>query len=236
MITDQWFQKNRSTIIALSIISIILLFFLHLFTITIQISLNSMPIRIIQIVTIILISLISLSVIWRGLIPIIICGLGIVLIYGGIVIPSYALTLPAESYFKGIRVLIDQQIISMATEGYFFLGIAMVVLSMIIAYKPTLLYVKNRPKPSHSLWAEYQEWYDNVQLAGGYTEPNVPLKTLMNEQEKYLLWRYEYILTRIYNTPYLVKPNGLVPKSSIVLRDNESGKMIGVARYSGYFI
>jgi hypothetical protein len=124
----------------------------------------------------------------------------------------------------------------MATEGYFFLGIAMVVLSMIIAYKPTLLYVKNRPKPSHSLWAEYQEWYDNVQLAGGYTEPNVPLKTLMNEQEKYLLWRYEYILTRIYNTPYLVKPDGLVPKSSIVLRDNESGRMIGVARYSGYFI
>ena len=236
MITDQWFQKNKSTIIALSIISIILLFFLHLFTITIQISLNSMPIRIIQIVTIVLISFISLSVIWRGLIPIVICGLGIVLVYGGIAIPSYALTLPAESYFKGIRVLIDQQIISMATEGYFFLGIAMVVLSMIIAYKPTLLYVKNRPKPSHSLWADYQKWYDNVQITGGYTEPNVPLKTLMNEQEKYLLWRYEYILTRIYNTPYLVKPDGFVPKSSIVLRDKESGRMIGVAKYSGYFV
>jgi hypothetical protein len=195
-----------------------------------------MPTRIIQIVTIVLVSFVSLSVIWRGLIPIVICGLGIVLVYGGIAIPSYALTLPAESYFKGIRVLIDQQIISMATEGYFFLGIAMVVLSMIIAYKPTLLYVKNRPKPSHSLWADYQEWYDNVQITGGYTEPNVPLKTLMNEQEKYLLWRYEYILTRIYNTPYLVKPDGFVPKSSIVLRDNESGRMIGVARYSGYFI
>ena len=236
MITDQWFQKNKSTIIALSIISIILLFFLHLFTITIQISLNSMPIRIIQIVTIVLISFIFLSVIWRGLIPIVICGLGIVLVYGGIAIPSYALTLPAESYFKGIRVLIDQQIISMATEGYFFLGIAMVVLSMIIAYKPTLLYVKNRPKPSHSLWADYQKWYDNVQITGGYTEPNVPLKALMNEQEKYLLWRYEYILTRIYNTPYLVKPDGFVPKSSIVLRDNESGRMIGVAKYSGYFV
>jgi hypothetical protein len=158
------------------------------------------------------------------------------LIYGGIVIPSYALTLPTESYFKGIRILIDQQIISMATEGYFFLGIAMVVLSMIIAYKPTLLYVKNRPKPSHSLWTDYQKWYDNVQLAGGYNEPNVPLKTLMSEQEKYLLWRYEYILTSIYDTPYLVKPDGFVPKRSTILRDKESGRMIGVARYSGYFM
>jgi hypothetical protein len=176
----QWFHKNRSMLTALSVISIILLFFLHLFTITIQISLNSIPAGIIQIITIILISLSSLSVIWRGLVPVVICGLGITLIYGGIVIPSYALTLPTESYFKGIRILIDQQIISMATEGYFFLGIAMVVLSMIIAYKPALLYVKNRPKPSHSLWTDYQKWYDNVQLAGGYTEPNVPLKTLMS--------------------------------------------------------
>ncbi|HZC20506.1 MAG TPA: hypothetical protein VE223_02575 [Nitrososphaeraceae archaeon] len=220
----------------MSVISIILLFFLHLFTITIQISPDSIPARIIQIFTIILISLSSLSVIWRGLVPVVICGLGITLIYGGIVIPSYTLTLPTEGYFKGIRILIDQQIISMATEGYFFLGIAMVVLSMIIAYKPTLLYVKNRPKPSHSLWTDYQKWYDNVQLAGGYTEPNVPLKTLMSEQEKYLLWRYEYILTSIYGTPYLVKPDGFVPKRSTILRDKESGRMIGVARYSGYFM
>ncbi|MGA8911521.1 MAG: hypothetical protein WB443_01545, partial [Nitrososphaeraceae archaeon] len=74
----------------MSVISIILLFFLHLFTITIQISLNSIPAGIIQIITIILISLSSLSVIWRGLVPVVICGLGITLIYGGIVIPSYA--------------------------------------------------------------------------------------------------------------------------------------------------
>ena len=73
-------------------------------------------------------------------------------------------------------------------------------------------------------------------LAGGYTEPNVPLKTLMSEQEKYLLWRYEYILTSIYDTPYLVKPDGFVPKRSTILRDKESGRMIGVARYSGYFM
>src|SRR2546426_3188575 len=106
MSTYQWFYKNRSILIALSVISIILLFLLHLFTITIEISLNSMPERLIQIITIILISLISLSVIWRGLVPVVICGLGITLIYGGIVIPSYALTLPTESYFKGIRVLI----------------------------------------------------------------------------------------------------------------------------------
>jgi hypothetical protein len=232
----QWFHRNRSILVPLSIISIILLFVLHLFTTTIQISLNSVPAIIIQVITIVLISLTSLSIIWRGIIPIVIGSLGVILIYGGIVIPSYALTLPTESYFKGIRVLIDQPIISMATESYFFLGIAMVVLSMIIAYKPTLLYVKNRPEPLYSLWTGYEKWYDNVQLADGYTEPSVPLMSLMSEQEKYLLWRYEYILTNIYNTFYLVKPDGFVPKNSTILRDKESGRMIGVSRYSGYFL
>ena len=233
----QWFHTNRSILILLSIISIILLFLLHLFTTTIEIPLNSTPAMVIQIITIVLLSLISVSIIWKGLVPIVIGIFGITLIYGGIIIPSYALTLPTEGYFKGIRVLIDKQIISMATESYFFLGIAMVVLSMIIAYKPALLYVKNRPKPSHSLWADYQIWYDdNVQVADGYTEPSLPLKSLMSEQEKYLLWRYDYVLTNIYNTPYLVKPHGFVPKSSTILRDRGSGRMIGVARYSGYFI
>jgi hypothetical protein len=232
----QWFHRNRSILVPLSIISIILLFVLHLFTITIQISLNSVPAKIIQVITVVLISLTSLSIIWRGMVPMVIGSLGITLIYGGIVIPSYALTLPTESYFKGIRVLIDQPIISMATESYFFLGIAMVVLSMIIAYKPTLLYVKNRPEPSYSLWTGYEKWYDNVQLADGYAEPSVPLRSLMSEQEKYLLWRYEYVLTNIYSTSYLVKPDGFVPKNSTILRDRKSGRMIGVSRYSGYFL
>jgi hypothetical protein len=232
----QWFHRNRSKFIMLSIISIISLFVLHIFTTAPEILLNSAHSKIIQIITFALISLIMLSIIWKGLIPIVICGLGIVLIYGGIIIPSYALTLPTNGYFKGIRVLIDQHMISMAAESYFFLGIVMVILSMIIAYKPTLLYVKNRPEPFEALWTRYQKWNNNWQLAGGYTERSIPLKSLMKEQEKYILWRYEYILTNIYNTHYLVEPNDFVPKSSIIVRDNKSGRMIGISKYSGYFI
>jgi hypothetical protein len=232
----QWFNRNRSKLIMLSIISIVFLCFLHIFTATTEILFNSAMSKFIQIITIALISLIMLSIIWKGLIPIVICGLGIALIYGGIIIPSYALTLPTNTNFKGIRVLIDQHMISMAAESYFFLGIVMVILSMIIAYKPSLLYVKNRPEPFHELWAQYQKWNNNWQLAGSYTERSIPLKSLMKEQEKYILWRYEYILTNIYNTHYLVEPNGFVPKSSIIVRDNRSGRMIGISRYSGYFI
>jgi hypothetical protein len=232
----QRFNRNRSKLIVLNIISIVFLCFLHIFTSTTEILFNSSQSKFIQIITIALISLITLSIIWKGLIPIVICVLGSALIYGGIVIPSYALTLPTNSYFKGIRVVIDQHMISMATESYFFLGIVMVTLSMIIAYKPSLLYVKNRPEPFHVSWARYQKWNNDWQLAGGYTECSISLKSLMKEQEKYILWRYEYILTNIYNTHYLVEPNGFVPESSIIVRDKKSGRMIGISRYSGYFM
>src|SRR5919198_3564869 len=185
--TYEWFYRNRSTILVLSFISIILLFALHIFTTTIKILLNSALSKVIQIITIVLISLISLSIIWRGLIPIVICGLGIALIYCGIIIPSYALTLPTNGYFKGIRVLIDQHIISMATESYFFLGIAMVILSMIIAYKPTLLYVKNRPEPFHTLWTQYQKWNNNWQLKIQWIFYVIPVSKVRNNPINHLL-------------------------------------------------
>jgi len=117
----------------------------------------------------------------------------------------------------------------------------MVGLSMIIAYKPEILYVRNRPKPSDTIWEIYPIWYDdyninNAKLLGRYCEPLVHIKSLMTNEESYLLWRYEYILTDVYRTPHLVKPESYVPKSSAILRDKESGKMIGKARYVGYFI
>ena len=232
----QWLNRNRSKLLVLSIISIVFLCFIHIFTSRTEILFNSAQSKFIQIITITLISLITLSIIWKGLIPIVICALGIALIYGGIVIPSYALTLPTNSYFKGIRVVIDQHMISMAAESYFFLGIVMVTLSMIIAYKPSLLYVKNRPEPLDVSWAQYQKWNNDWQLAGGYIECSIPLKSLMREHEKYILWRYEYVLTNIYNTHYLVEPNGFVPESSTIVRDKKSSRMIGISRYSGYFI
>jgi len=51
------------------------------------------------------------------------------------------------------------------------------------------------------------------------------------------LWRYEYILADIYGTPHLVMPTALVPKDSThILREKDSGLVIGKARYNGIFM
>jgi hypothetical protein len=113
----------------------------------------------------------------------------------------------------------------------------MVGFSIIIAYRPSLLFTRNRPASLDSEWLKYPLWQDNVLLADGRMEPSVPVKSLMNEQERYLLWRYEYILANIYGTPHLVRPEGFVPKHSTnIYRDEESGRIIGKARYTGYFM
>jgi hypothetical protein len=240
-----WFHINKSLLLTLNVISIILLFLIHLFVLTVQINPASVAELIIQAITISLITVIALSLIWRGIVCIAIGILGLFLIHAGILLPTYSLGVLGENYPDGknqISNILDiNQPIFVATHGFFFLGITMVGLSMIIAYKPEILYVRNRPKPSDTIWESYPIWYDdynisNAKLVGRYCEPLVHIKSLMTNEESYLLWRYEYILTDVYRTPHLVKPESYVPKSSEILRDKESGKMIGKARYVGYFI
>jgi hypothetical protein len=70
----------------------------------------------------------------------------------------------------------------------------------------------------------------------GYHELSVSLKSLMTAEERYLLWRYEFVLTDIFGTPYLVRPDDFVPASSTIVRDKASRSMIGKAKYMGYFV
>jgi hypothetical protein len=234
-----WFQRNEAKLLATDIVCIVLLFFLHLLTSTFQIFIQEIM-NAIQAAAIVLISFIALSVIWKGIVPIIICVLGIVLIHNSVILPYYSEPQPGEASFGDVTfrwTLYTSTAVSMGSSMNFLLGLLMVGFSIIIAYRPSLLFTRNRPASLDSEWLKYPLWQDNVLLADGRMEPSVPVKSLMNEQERYLLWRYEYILANIYGTPHLVRPEGFVPKHSTnIYRDKESGRIIGKARYSGYFM
>ncbi|HEY7160725.1 MAG TPA: hypothetical protein VH815_05665, partial [Acidobacteriota bacterium] len=81
-----WFQRNESKLLALDIVCVVILFFLHLITSSLQILLPEI-VNAIQVVTLLLVSLIALSVVWKGAVPIIICVLGIVLIHNSVILP-----------------------------------------------------------------------------------------------------------------------------------------------------
>ena len=236
----EWFYRNKSILLALNLISIMLLLVIHLSVLPFQINPTSIDEKVIEIMSICLICIIALSLIWRGIVCIVIGILGLSLIYTGIFLPSYPVDVLDDSYPDGENeknIINIKQPVLVATQGFFFLGMSMVGLSMIIAYRPDVLYVRNRPKPLETIWESYPVWYnDNIKLLGRNSEHIVDIKSLMTDEEVYLLWRYDYILANVYGTPHLVKSDSHVPKSSTIFRDKKSGKMIGKGKYIGYFV
>lgn len=234
-----WFQRHSSTLLLVSVINIVLLSVLHIFISTFSV-VPAMA-GVVQVFAVVMVSFIFLTVVWKGIMPAVICMLGIVLMHNAIILPFFP---PADPVFPEFFYSQNptaspstEVSIGVAAQMHFFLGLAMVAFSIITAYKPSLFFAKNRPKPLEDVWSQYPIWYDNVKLVGGFREKMVPVKSLMTDQDRYLLWRYEYVLANIYGTPHLVKPTGLVPKDDTAfVRDKASGLIMGKARYTGYFM
>ena len=233
-----WFLRNESKLLATNAVCIVLLFVLHFLPLAFQF-LISENLLAIQIVTIILVATITLSVVSRGIVPILICIFGAILIHNSMILPHYTEPQPGEASFGDVKItwtLYTPTAVSVGADMNFYLGISMAILSIIIAYRPSLLFTRNRPDPVDTDWLNYPLWHDGALLADGSTEYSVPVKRLVTDQERYILWRYEYILANIYGSPHLVKPEGYVPKySTSIYRDKESGRIIGKARYNGLF-
>jgi hypothetical protein len=228
-----WFQRNEPKLLAGSVISIVILFFLHFFPPTFQFFVQE-NLPLIQIVTLGLVSTIALPVVCKGIVPIVICIFGIILLHNSMILPYYAEPEPGEASFGDVKIrwtLFAPTAVSVAAEMHFYLGLSMVILSMVIAYRPSVLFTRNRPDPVESHWLKYPLWHDHTLLANGNTEYSVPINRLVTEEERYILWRYEYILANIYGDPHLVRPGGYVPKySTSIYRDKESGQIIGKGR------
>jgi hypothetical protein len=234
-----WFQRNGVVLLSTDIVCISVLFVLHFSRSLSRLILQENLIAI-QILTILLVSPIALSVVRKGTIPLVIFVLGAVLIHNSMILPYYSQPEPGEASFGGVKfnwTLYTATAVSIGTRMNFLLGISMVVLSIILSYRPSLLFARNRPDSSESEWSKYPLWHDHTLLADGRAEYSIPIKRLLKEEERYLLWRYEYILANIYGEPYLVNPEGHVPKfSTSIYRDKETGRIYGKARYNGFFV
>lgn len=231
-----WFQRNGHRLLAANIACIMLLFFMHLFTSTIRVFTPEVATAF-QLAAIAPAVFIALSVVWKGVVPLIICVLGIVLMHNSVVLPYFqpesgeatvGSRLITWTYFTPMSV-------SVGSSMNFFLGLCMVAFSIIIAYRPSVLFTRNRPESLDDEWSKYPLWQDNVLLAGGSTERSVSVKSLMTDEDRYLLWRYEYVLAVVHGTPHLVRPDGLVPGGSTIVRDGDSGRVLGKPRYTGFF-
>jgi hypothetical protein len=152
-----WFQRNKVKLIVIDMICIVILFFLHLFPSIFQFSFRE-NLNAIQVVAIVLVSFVALSVVWKGVVPIVICFLGIVLLHNSLILPYYSEPQPGEASFGDVKfrwTLYTPTAVGIGTSMNFFLGMTMVIFSMIIAYRPSLLFTRNRPNSADSEWLNY---------------------------------------------------------------------------------
>ena len=233
-----WSVRHQHTLLALSAVSVVALFVAFLLTSTLKI----LPIEslvILHAAGLVSAFFIIMSVASKGAVPIAICVIGIVLIHNAIILPLYATPETGEATMGNhefVWTLYSPEAVMVAGPMHFFLGATMVVFGTIIAHRPSMLFTRNRPAIQDDDWSSHKIWQDNFIIANGGTEAPVPVKEIMTDQDRHLLWRYEYVLGYIYGSLYLVKTQAMVPPSTTLLRDKASGRIQGKARYGNCFL
>ncbi len=230
-----WLKNNQRVFLLTSISSLMLLILIHFLASSIRLDPNSAIFNFINGLSIILVASLSLIVITKGIVPLAINSLGIVLIYGSIVIPSFELAMVGQVYYKAAIGNISENSLQSGSHGLFLLGLSMVILSVIVGYKPTILYTKNRPEPMESFWSKYPIWKKELQWAAIKNGSLIKIPRLMSDKDRYLLWRYEYVLVLVNDTLFLARVNSFIPSNSELIRDDASGKIVGTDKYMGYF-
>ena len=97
-------------------------------------------------------------------------------------------------------------------------------LGIALAYKPDILYVRNRLSDE----LPYQVWESKKQSRIRYNLNLVPVKSLITEKEKWIIFRYKFVYVLIDEQIYLVRPNDKVPDTAIVLRSKSGQSLLGM--------
>lgn len=221
--------------ISISVASLLALVTIHLWVSIIHIDAQDPIFLSLSIISFILAALLSLIVITRGLVPIVLNFLGIVLIYGSIIIPAIEQNSLGVIYYKAAFGNVTEASLYMGAHGLISLGIFMILMGVVIGYKPSILYARNRPQPVETFWSRYPIWKKELEWMGIKNASLIRLSSMVSEKEQYLLWRYQYVLTSINETLFLVPVNSFIPSNSIILREESSRKIIGVDKYMSFF-
>jgi len=103
------------------------------------------------------------------------------------------------------------------------LGMGTIVFGLVLAYKPNLLYVKNRP-----LDHPYPIWEYKKQPITKFSPTLIPVKSLLTTEEKIIAVRHRYLLVIIENKIYLASPYENVPQDTRIIRTKSGDAICGL--------
>lgn len=206
---------GKRVLLELSALSIIALALLEMVILT-----NTSPstFRLVYIIAPILTAPIVLAVAWKRSLAIVILVIGLLCILGSTTLLPHMLSIGG----------IDKDRFYVISLRSFLLGIAMVIISMIMVYRPELLYARNRPQDGGDGDGDsIKIWDSSSRIASSALL--IPLRKLLNDREMMILSVYRYVLVTIDGVTYLVSPDDYVPMGSVVVRSHD-GMFIGVRK------
>ena len=228
---EEWFRKRdrfwrRVSVVTLVLIVASELLFISLARIDPQVRAGM------DIVVIPMLLLFVFSIFWRGSIQTFLSLAGIGSIYFGMLF-VYAVaagheTLPPIITNKlGVGNIAIPPPASTLAEFYFLGGMLGVLLCMAISFKPSLFRLKGTQSRSY-----YPVWTGEYKQKTAYSASVilVPVQGLLSFSERYLAVKYKYLVVMIGGTKYFVSPDDWIPQGSLLIRDKESGALLGIPK------
>lgn len=223
-----WFRERSRFWALVSISSLALLITLKVFIIVLMETRYSVT-QGMDAIVIPLLAAFVVSVFWRSPIASFLSLAGAGSLYNGMAY-IYSKTSGFEMHKPPFTSLLsgDTLHITYVANFYFIVGIFTLLLCLAIEFKPSFFRAKGSPRaPSYPVWSEASE----AEVRGRRNLARlVPVLGLLRIEERYLASNYKYLQIMMGGTTYLVSPEDWVPENSIILRDEETGSLLGVPR------
>jgi hypothetical protein len=172
------------------------------------------------------------SIFWRGSIPTFLSLTGTLITYAGMyyIQAKYAglQTLPPIIANRlGYGKIAESSVhVNSYAQLYFLSGIFFLTLCLVIAFKPSFFRAKGAKYSPYPIWSN-----DDAEIISGKSFSTlIPVSSLLSFAEQHIATTYKYIILKIYGKIYFVFPDDWVPQGSNIIRDRETGSLMGIPK------
>ena len=172
------------------------------------------------------------SIFWRGSIPTFLSLTGSLMTYAGMYyIQAKYFDLqnlpPTIANRLGYGIISESHFhIDQYAHLYFLSGIFFLTLCLVISFKPSFFRARGTKYSPYPVW----ESKDSKIISSKNSVRLIPVSSLLNFAEQHIATTYKYITLMIDGTIYFVSPDDWIPQGSNIIRDKETGSLIGIPK------
>jgi len=172
------------------------------------------------------------SIFWRGSIPTFLSLTGSLMMYAGMYyIQAKYFGLqnlpPTIANRLGVGLISKSHFpVDQYAQLYFLSGIFFITLCLVISFKPSFFRARGAKYSPYPVW----ESKDSKIISSKNSVRLIPVSSLLNFAEQHIATTYKYITLMIDGIIYFVSPDDWIPQGSNIIRDEETGSLIGISK------